>query len=70
MARNLDNEKLVILIMQLSTMYKASLMGWQIKNIHSNGFTIFKKIGEMTDLDNDTAELMSVILSLNKRNLM
>ncbi len=58
------NHKMVLLIMQLTTLYNAVQLGWKVKKINKNGFTMTKKINEMTLLDHNIKQLIDLLIKI------
>lgn len=56
--------QLFILILQITALTNAVLLGWNIKEIKNNKFIISKKINNLTDLDNNTVLFLNTIMQL------
>jgi uncharacterized protein (UPF0335 family) len=54
----------IIILLKISAIYKAILMGWDVKVI-KNDIILRKKINDMTNIDKNITKLMEILLELN-----
>lgn len=61
-----DYHRLIVLILQMMALTNAVLLGWRVKKIEGNRFTICKKINQLTELDNNTIKFLDTIMQFKE----
>jgi hypothetical protein len=60
----MENVKLyMMLILKLTAIFNALLLGWDVKCFNSNKIILKKKINDMTNLDFNTHKLIKILIN-------
>lgn len=61
-----DYHRLIVLILQITALTNAVLLGWKVKKVEGNKFIICKKLNELTELDNNTIKFLDTIMQFKE----
>lgn len=64
-SNNNNGDKIILFLMRLTMLHSMTLNGWEIRNIFDNGFTVYKKLENTTELDNDIPKLLHAMMSMD-----
>lgn len=58
----------MIYLLQISTLYNASVLGWKIRKISPKIYELSKDKSQITEMDKDTARFLHRIISFDFNN--